>query len=67
MQQRIYYWSVLLFEEVCFKDSFAGREGRTQTNSERKRIPDLCTREAEGTIAMLFFCFLFVCFLKVEM
>ena len=29
----------ILFEEVRFKASFEGREGRTVTESERKRIP----------------------------
>ena len=41
-------------EEVSFKVSFEGREGRAVAESEGKRIPDLCSREAEGTTTMLF-------------
>ena len=37
----------MLFEEVSFKASFEGRDGRAVTDSERKKIPYLCTREAE--------------------
>ena len=37
-----------------FKASCEGREGRAVTDSKRKRIPDLCSREAEGTTTMLF-------------
>ena len=44
----------ILFEEVSFKASFEGMEGRTVTESERKRIPDLGSREAKGTTTMLF-------------
>ena len=36
-------------EEVSFKVSFEGREGRAVTESEGKRIPDLCS-----TTTMLF-------------
>ena len=34
--------------------SFEGREGRAVTESERKRFPDLGSREAKGTTTMLF-------------
>ena len=44
----------ILFEEVSFKASFEGMEGRTVTESERKRIPDLGSREAKGMTTMLF-------------
>ena len=37
----------ILFEEVSFKASFEGREGRAVTESGRKRIPDMNSREAE--------------------
>ena len=36
----------MMLEEVCFKASFEGREGRAVAESERKRIPDLCSRKA---------------------
>ena len=39
----------ILFEEVGFKASFEGREGRAVKESKRKRIPDTCSREAKGT------------------
>ena len=42
-----------LFEEVTFKASFEGGEGRAVTESERT-IPDLDSREAKGTTTMLF-------------
>ena len=38
-----------LFEEVSFQPSFEGGEGRAVTKSERKRIPDLESREAKST------------------
>ena len=44
----------LLFEAVSFKVNFEGGEGRTVTESERKRIPNLGSREAKGTTTMLF-------------
>ena len=44
----------ILFEEVHFKTSFEGGEGRAVTESERKRIPDLDSREAKGTTTSLF-------------
>ena len=44
----------ILFEEVCFNDSFEGRYGSVVTESQKKRIPDLCNRKAEGTTTMLF-------------
>ena len=44
----------ILFEEVSFKASFGGREGRAVTESERKRIPDLGSRETKGTTTVLF-------------
>ena len=44
----------ILLEEVSFKASFEGGEGRAVTESERKRIPDLDSREAKGTTTMLF-------------
>ena len=44
----------ILFEEVNFKASFEGREGRAVVESKRKSIPDLDSREARGTITMLF-------------
>ena len=44
----------ILFEEVSFKASFEGRKGRAVTESERKSIPDLDSREAKGTTTMLF-------------
>ena len=34
----------ILSEEVSFKGSFEGREGRAVTESERKRIPQLGSR-----------------------
>ena len=37
----------ILFEEVSFKASFEGWEGRAVTESKRKRIPDLCSRGAK--------------------
>ena len=43
-----------MFGEVRFKASFEGREGMAVTKSEWKRIPDLGSREAKGTTAMLF-------------
>ena len=55
MQQKSYYWSKYCFKEVSFKASVEGREGRAVTESERKRIPDLCGREAKGTTTMPFF------------
>ena len=66
MQQKSYYWSKYCFKEVRFKASVEGTEGMAVTESERKRIPDLCCREAKGTTTMLF---LFVCclFLKKGM
>ena len=33
----------MMLEEVRFKASFEGREGRAVAESERKRIPDLCS------------------------
>ena len=36
----------MMLEEVRFKASFEGREGRAVAESERKRIPDLCSRKA---------------------
>ena len=42
------------FEKVSFKASFEGGEGRAVTESERKRIPDLDSREAKGTATMMF-------------
>ena len=44
----------ILFEGVRFKARFEGREGRAVTESERKRITDLCSREAKATTIMLF-------------
>ena len=44
----------MLFAEVSIKASFEGMEGRTVTESERKRIPNLGSREAKGTTTMLF-------------
>ena len=44
----------ILFEEVRFKASFEGGKERAVTESERKRIPDLDSREAKGTTTMLF-------------
>ena len=44
----------ILFEEVSFKASFEGTEGRAVTESERKRSPDLGSREAKGRTIMLF-------------
>ena len=41
-------------EEVCFKASLEDGEGRAVTESERKRIPYLDSREAKGTTTMLF-------------
>jgi len=34
-----------LSEEVSFKIRFEGKERRAMTESERKRIPDLCTKK----------------------
>ena len=34
--------------------SFQDNEGRAATDSERKRIPDSCSREAKGTTTILF-------------
>ena len=42
------------FEEVSFKASFEGGEGRAVTESERKKIPDFDSREANGTTTMVF-------------
>ena len=42
----------ILLEEVHFTAGFEGREGRAVTESKRKRISDLDSREAKG-------CFLF--------
>ena len=44
----------ILFEEVRFKANFEGREGRAVTESKRKRIPDVDSREAKGTTTMPF-------------
>ena len=44
----------ILFEEIRFKASFKRRKRRTVTESDRKRIPDLDSREAKGTTTMLF-------------
>ena len=44
----------ILFEEVRFKASFEGREGRAVTKSEWKRITDVGSGEAKGTTTMLF-------------
>ena len=44
----------LQFEEAGFKASFEGGDGRVVTESERKRIPELDSREANGTTIMLF-------------
>ena len=44
----------ILFEEVSFKASFKGREGRAVMESERKRIPDLDSRKAKGMTTILF-------------
>ena len=44
----------MLFEEIRFKASFERRKRRAVTESERKRIPDLDSREAKGTTTMLF-------------
>ena len=41
----------ILFEEVCFKTGFEGKEGIAVTESERKRIPYLGSREAKGTFS----------------
>ena len=38
-----------LFEEVSFKASFEGMEGRAVTQIERKRISDLCSSKTKGT------------------
>ena len=38
----------ILFEEVSFKACFEGKEGRGVMESKRKRIPNLCSREAKG-------------------
>ena len=38
----------ILFEEVSFKACFETKEGRAVTESKRKRIPNLCSREAKG-------------------
>ena len=40
----------ILFEEVRFKASFEGREGRAEAESEMKRILDSCNREAEDRV-----------------
>ena len=37
----------MLFEEFNFKASFEGKEERAVTDSGRKKIPYLCSREAE--------------------
>ena len=39
----------MLFKEVRFKARFQGKDGSAVTESERKRITDLRSREAEGT------------------
>ena len=44
----------ILFEEVCFKTGFEGKEGIAVTESERKRIPYLGSREEKGTATTLF-------------
>ena len=44
----------ILFEEVSFKASFEGREGRAVTESEKTKIPDLDSRDAKSTTTMLF-------------
>ena len=45
----------MLFEEIRFKASFERRKRRAVTESERKRIPDLDSREAKGTTTILFY------------
>ena len=52
--EKLYLPVKILFNGVRFKARFEGREGRAVTESERKRIPDLCSREAKGTTTMLF-------------
>ena len=42
-----FYWSKVLFEDVNFKASFEGKEEKVLTESERKRISDVCGREVE--------------------
>ena len=54
MQQKSYYWSKYCFEEVSFKASVEGTEGRAVTESERKRIPNLDSGDAKGMTTMLF-------------
>ena len=44
----------ILFEEVSFKARFEGGEGKAVKENERKRFPDLGSREAKGTATMLF-------------
>ena len=44
----------ILFDEVHFNASFEGKERRAMTESERKRIPYLCSKEAESTTTVLF-------------
>ena len=39
----------LLLVKRTEEASFEGRDGRAVTESERKRIPDLVSREAKGT------------------
>ena len=41
----------ILFEAVIVQASFEGKEGRAVT--ERKRIPDLCSRKTKGVTTML--------------
>ena len=41
------------------KTSFEGKEMWAVAESERERIPGLCTGETEGTATMLFFFFFF--------
>ena len=47
-----YYWSKHCLK-MFSKAGFEGREGKAVMESKRKGIPDLCSREAEGTTTML--------------
>ena len=52
----------ILFEEVSFKASFEGREGRAVTESERKRIPDTLFLYIHW-LPTVYYPFLLYCFL----
>ena len=54
VQQKSHHWSKYCLKRSVLKASFEGGEGRAVTESERKRIPAVDSREAKGTTTMVF-------------